>query len=175
MLSEIKSSSLSQTTEAGTNPGPEGESHPAAGAATILVVDDDPAMRMILTLTVKLFGYTTLSAEDGESALAMARAHPEIRVIVLDVVMCGLSGRALADQLEATLPDSWILFCSGHPAATLSRYGIDADSINFVQKPCRPAEMQEKIKELLAIGSRMTSTDSHRLQRPPRPSQLSDT
>jgi len=149
MLSEIKSSSPSQTAEPATYPRAEG---PAGGAATILVVDDDPAMRMILTLTLKLFGYTTLSAEDGESALTIAREHPEIRVILLDVVMCGLSGRELADKLEATLPGSWTLYCSGHPAATLSRYGIDADSINFLQKPCRPAEMQEKIEELLAIG-----------------------
>jgi CheY-like chemotaxis protein len=116
------------------------------------VVDDDPAMRMILTLSLKLFGYVTFSAENGESALTMARAHPEIRVILLDVVMCGLSGRALADQLEATLPNACILFCSGHPAATLTRYGLEADSINFLQKPCRPPEMQEKIEQLLAMG-----------------------
>ncbi|HVF71341.1 MAG TPA: response regulator [Chthoniobacterales bacterium] len=115
------------------------------------MVDDDPAMRMILALSLKLFGYLTLSAENGESALTIARAHPEIRVTVLDVVMRGLSGRELADQLEAILPNSWILFCSGHPAATLTLYGIDADSVNFLQKPCRPPVMQEKIEELLAL------------------------
>jgi two-component system cell cycle sensor histidine kinase/response regulator CckA len=125
---------------------------PRGGPATILVVDDDPSMRMILSLSLKLFGYLTLNAEDGESALTIARAHPEIRVILLDVVMCGLSGRALADQLESILPHSWVLFCSGHPAAALTRYGIDADSVNFLQKPCRPPAMQEKIEQLLAIG-----------------------
>lgn len=109
-------------------------------------------MRMILTLCLKLFGYVPLSAENGESALTLARSHPEIRVIVLDVVMCGLSGRALAGQLETALPNSRILFCSGHPAATLTRYGINADSVNFLQKPCRPPELQEKIEELLADG-----------------------
>lgn len=152
MLSEIKSSSPNQTAEGATCPRADCEARPAGAAATILVVDDDPAMRVILTLSLKLFGYVTLSAENGESALTMARAHPEIRVILLDVVMCGLSGRALADQLEANLPHSRILFCSGHPAATLSRYGIDADSINFLQKPCRPPQMQEKIEELLAMN-----------------------
>ena len=152
MPSEIKSSSLSQTTEGATYPRANGKARPAGGAATILVVDDDPAMRMILTLSLKLFGYVTLSAENGESALMVAREHPEIRVILLDVVMCGLSGRALADQLGANLPNSWILFCSGHPPATLTRYGIDTDSINFLQKPCRPPEMQEKIEQLLAMN-----------------------
>jgi CheY-like chemotaxis protein len=123
-------------------------------SATILVVDDDPPMRMILSLSLKLFGYVILSAENGESALSTARAHPEIQVILLDVVMCGLSGRELADQLEATLPNAWIVFCSGHPAATLTRYGIDANSVNFLQKPCRAPVIQEKIEELLAHGSR---------------------
>jgi CheY-like chemotaxis protein len=93
-----------------------------------------------------------LSAQDGEEALTLARQHPEIRVILLDVVMCGLSGRALADQLEACLPRASILFCSGHPASTLSRYGIDAGSIHFLQKPCRPPELHEKIESLLAAG-----------------------
>jgi FixJ family two-component response regulator len=66
--------------------------------------------------------------------------------------MCGLSGRELADQLEAIVPTSWILFCSGHPAATLTRYGINANSVNFLQKPCRPPVLQEKIEQLLAMG-----------------------
>jgi len=145
-------SRLNQTTEATTYPRREGEPRLAGSAATILVVDDDPAMRMILSLTLKLFGYIPLSAEDGEAALTIARAHPEIRLILLDVVMGGLSGKELAGQLEATLPSSSILFCSGHPAETLTRYGIDADSVNFLQKPCRPPEMREKIEELLAIS-----------------------
>lgn len=152
MLSEIKSSRPSQAEKPEESPPAEGEALPAGAGATILVVDDDPAMRMILTLSLKLFGYITLSAENGESAVTISREHPEIRVIILDVVMCGLSGRALADQLEANLPDSSILFCSGYPAATLSRYGIDANSINFLQKPCPPPEMQERIEALLAMG-----------------------
>jgi two-component system cell cycle sensor histidine kinase/response regulator CckA len=142
--------SLDQKAEATGYPRAERELRPAGSAATILVVDDDPAMRMILALSLKLFGYVALSAENGESALTIASAHPEIRVILLDVVMCGLSGRALADQLEGILPNSRILFCSGHPAATLKRYEIDADSLNFLQKPCRPPELQQKIEELLA-------------------------
>jgi PleD family two-component response regulator len=80
MLSEIKSSKPNNKTEAGagTYPRTEGKARPTQGAATILVVDDDPAMRMILGLSLKLFGYVTLSAEDGESAVTIARAHPEI-------------------------------------------------------------------------------------------------
>ena len=117
---------------------------------TILVVDDDAAMRMILGMTLKGFGFLALLAEDGEQALETARDHPEIRVVLLDVVMRGLAGKELADQLQIHLPNAAILYCSGHPAASLARYGVDATSVNFLQKPCRGPDLQEKIEELLA-------------------------
>jgi two-component system cell cycle sensor histidine kinase/response regulator CckA len=121
-----------------------------AGSATILVIDDDPGMRTILSLSLKLFGYAIFVAGNGEDAVAIAREHPEIRVVILDVVMSGLSGRELAEQLKVNLPEASILFCSGHPASVLARYDIDASSANFLQKPCRPPELQQKIEELLA-------------------------
>ena len=73
-------------------------------------------------------------------------------MVVLDVVMSGLSGKELAEQLKTSLPWASILFCSGHPASVLSRYDIDVTSANFLQKPCRPPELQQKIEELLATG-----------------------
>jgi len=125
---------------------------PPAGPATILVIDDDPGMRTILSLSLKLFGYTILVAENGEEALKLAREHPEIRVIMLDVVMSGLSGKELAAQLKMNLPKASLLFCSGHPASVLARCDIDPSSANFLQKPCRPPELQQKIEELLAAS-----------------------
>jgi two-component system, cell cycle sensor histidine kinase and response regulator CckA len=119
---------------------------------TILVVDDDAAMRTILGMTLRAFGYLALAAGDGEEALQMARDHPEIRVILLDVVMPGLSGRELADQLRGNLPDASILFCSGHPPELMSLHGIDLKSDQFMQKPCRPPDLQRKVEELLATA-----------------------
>jgi two-component system, cell cycle sensor histidine kinase and response regulator CckA len=119
------------------------------GPATILVVDDDPAMRMIVSLSLKLYGYVVLSAASGEEAAAIARQHREIRVVILDVVMMGLAGAELAAILEASLPGVAILYCSGHPASALSRYGVDATAVNFLQKPCRAPDLQEKIVELM--------------------------
>jgi two-component system cell cycle sensor histidine kinase/response regulator CckA len=122
---------------------------PADTPATILVVDDDPPMRTILSLSLRLFGYITFAAGEGEAALAIAREHPEIRLVILDVVMAGLCGKELAEQLKASLPSASILFCSGHPASALARYDIDVTSANFMQKPCRPPELQQKIQKLL--------------------------
>jgi CheY-like chemotaxis protein len=114
------------------------------------VVDDDPSMRTIVSLSLKLYGYPVLVAENGEEAVRLAREHPEIQVIVLDVVMPGLAGKELAAQLKNSLPNAAILFCSGHPASALARYGVDAKPANFLQKPCRPLELQQKIEELMA-------------------------
>lgn len=123
-----------------------------SAAATILVVDDDPAMRTILNFTLKAFGYFVLTAGDGEDALRITRDHPEIRLIMLDVVMSGLSGRKLADQLKISLPQSSILFCSGHPATAMARHDIDLQFEHFLQKPCRPPELKSKVEEILRPG-----------------------
>jgi DNA-binding response OmpR family regulator len=123
---------------------------PATLAQTILVVDDDAAMRTILSFTLKAFGYLTLVAADGEAALQVARDHPEIRAIILDVVMRGLSGKELAGQLQISLPKAVILFCSGHPPEVMALHGITVDSAHFIQKPCHPGELQRKIEESLA-------------------------
>ena len=125
---------------------------PATAQQTILVIDDDPAMRTILSFILKAFGYLALVASDGEEALQVARNHPEIRAIILDVVMRGLSGKKLADQLQSNLPKAVILFCSGHPLEMMSRHGIDLDSAHFIQKPCQPGALQRKIEELLVSG-----------------------
>ena len=119
-------------------------------SATVLVIDDDPAMRMIVSLSLKLCGYAVLVAASGEEAVALARQHQEIRVVVLDVVMSGLAGVELARELEKSIPSVAILYCSGHPASALSRYGVDAAAVNFLQKPCRAPDLQEKIEELIA-------------------------
>ena len=123
-----------------------------AGSATILVIDDDPSMRTIVSLFLKLYGYLVLVAENGEEAVRLARDHPEIQAIVLDVVMPGLVGKELAAQLKNSLPNAAILFCSGHPASALARYGVEANPASFLQKPCRPQELQHKIEELMAAG-----------------------
>lgn len=119
-------------------------------APAILVVDDDAALRMLLERYLTAFGYKPCFAASGEEALLIAGAEPAIRVIILDLVMPGISGRSLWEQLTALLPDAAIIFCSGHPASALARLGIDIKDAQFMQKPCRPAELQRRLSEVLA-------------------------
>lgn len=120
-----------------------------AQAATVLVVDDDAAMRMIVSLSLKLCGYVVIVAGNGQEALGLAQANPHIQVIVLDVVMSGLAGTELAARLTEIVPAAAVLFCSGHAPAALARYGIDPASANFLQKPCSGPALQQKIEELM--------------------------
>jgi CheY-like chemotaxis protein len=118
---------------------------------TILVIDDDFAMRTILRMSLTSLGYLVLSASDGEEALQVARDHPEIRLIMLDVVMPGLSGKKLAEQLRTHLPKAPVLFCSGHPASAMASYNINLRD-HFLQKPCRAPELKEKFEALLSAS-----------------------
>jgi CheY-like chemotaxis protein len=122
---------------------------PAPESTTILVVDDDALIRTMLTFYLGTFGYTVLLAGNGEKAVQVARDHPEIRIAILDVVMSGLCGQELADELKLTLPKVAILFSSGHPASAMSRHGIDLRAAHFLQKPCLPPELKCKLEEML--------------------------
>jgi two-component system, cell cycle sensor histidine kinase and response regulator CckA len=119
-------------------------------AATILIVDDDLPMRTLLERCLTLFGYRALVAGNGEEGLQSARTHPEIDLIMLDVVMSGISGQKLAEQLTILLPNAAILFCSGHSAQALVRQGIQMQGAQFMQKPYRPPELKQRISEMLA-------------------------
>jgi CheY-like chemotaxis protein len=116
---------------------------------TILIIDDDASMRLVFEMYLQSFGYTVLVASNGKEALEVAGNRSDINAVLVDVVMSGLSGRCLADELRALVPDSRILFCSGYPAETVASYGIDLTVANFLQKPCRPADLKQKLQELL--------------------------
>ena len=119
-------------------------------APIILMVDDDAALRMLFERYLTAFGYSPLFAADGESAVRVARDTPRIRLIILDVVLPGLSGPKLVAELTALLPHADLLFSSGHPANELVRLGIDTRRAQFMQKPCRPMELKQRLSEMLA-------------------------
>ena len=115
----------------------------------ILVVDDDASLRMLFERYLTVLGYPSVFAGSGNEAVLLACKTPAIRLMILDVMMPGLSGQHLALQLVALLPDAAVLFCSGHPASALARLGIDIEGAQFMQKPCRPLELQQRLREML--------------------------
>ncbi len=121
------------------------------------MVDDDLALRVLFEMYLESFGYDPLVAADGDAALRLAAEHPEIQVIMLDIVMSGISGSELSMQLTTLLPEVTILYCSGHPLEALVRLGIEVPASRFIQKPCRPEVWKQRLNELFALRWRRRS------------------
>ncbi len=134
---------LPQVEEAVTPPKPS----PAAaaisrGQETLLLVEDDDAVRALTRHILKHSGYRLLEAANGHEALRLAEQHPEpIHLLVSDVVMPGLGGRQLADKLLLLHPETKVLYLSGYTDDAVVRHRILDAEVNFLQKPFRTAEL----------------------------------
>lgn len=123
------------------------------GSETVLLVEDEPAVREVATRMLREQGYHVLVAANGDEALTLARSrlNEPIHLLVTDVVMPRLSGKAVADQLRKVRPDLKVLFISGYSDDTLSRHGaaVETTSVNFLQKPFSPTLLAYKVREVL--------------------------
>ncbi len=123
---------------------------PPPGTETVLVVEDDDAVRYFTEAVLKAAGYDVLTASNGIEALSIARSssHP-IHLLMSDVVMPVLGGHALAEQFQVLRPDARVLFTSGYTPDAVSRKGIAIPADRFIQKPYAPAGLCRKIRDLL--------------------------
>jgi two-component system, cell cycle sensor histidine kinase and response regulator CckA len=119
------------------------------GIETVLLVEDEEAVR---TLTVHLLsqsGYAVLPASDGESALQLLAGHKgPVDLLITDVVMPRLSGPQVAAAVRARYPQVKVLYQSGSAGDELRRHGVTIDS-NFLAKPFTPSQLSEKVREVL--------------------------
>jgi PAS domain S-box-containing protein len=114
----------------------------AAGLVTALVVEDEPAIRRLAARTLRAAGHTVLEAATGESALAIADTHQgRIDVLFTDVVMPGLSGPSLADELVRRRPGIRVVLTSGYTESEVARRGLAVMPGGFLRKPYAPSEL----------------------------------
>ena len=126
-----------------------GWSH-ATGAETILLVEDDDAVRPVVREVLLRAGYDVLEAGDPHEALAVGRkSERPIHLLLTDVVMPGLNGRELAQRLNAVRQETRLLYMSGHTDAEMFDEGIVADGAMFIHKPFTPTELTRKVREVL--------------------------
>ena len=120
----------------------------------ILVVEDDPQVRGVVRRALQLAGYVVYEAITGLAAINFMAAHPgEIDLVVSDVVMPGVNGRELAEQLRTAHPDLPILFMSGYPGAEIERRGLNVIHASFIQKPFTPDAMVTAVNAALSQRS----------------------
>jgi len=125
-------------------------SQKTAGKETILLVEDDPLVRGLALEILKSRGYSVLVAERPEAALEICRQHAgKIDLVLTDVIMPGMNGREMADEITTMRPEVGVLFMSGYTDTVVMRNGNAGRVTSFLQKPFSPTVLGRKVREML--------------------------
>ncbi|MBL8818621.1 MAG: PAS domain S-box protein [Planctomyces sp.] len=120
------------------------------GHETVLLVEDEPAVRAIASHSLQKSGYHVLTASDADEATAICESiEGQIHLLATDVVLPNRSGRELAASLLLKYPHIRILFLSGYTDDEVLRYGIEESAVAFLQKPYTPESLARKVREVL--------------------------
>ena len=121
------------------------------GSETILLVEDDAAVRQVALAALRSFGYTVIEAADGPSAMAVLEQRSDIELLFTDVVMPGgMNGRALADAALKLRPGLRVLYTSGYTENAIVHHGrLDAGAL-LLGKPYRRSELDRAVRAALA-------------------------
>jgi CheY-like chemotaxis protein len=119
------------------------------GNERILVVEDSAPMRRLLRRILGDSGYEVHLAEDGSAALELAATCGPIDLILTDLVMPGMNGKAFADQFQERFGPTVVIYMSGYADENLAPHGVLEDSVNFVQKPFARDELLMRVREAL--------------------------
>ena len=123
---------------------------PPAGGETVLVVEDEPALRALACEMLELHGYLTIGAGSGEEALGLALRHTgPIHLLLADVVMPGLAGPALAERFAVVRPDARVLFMSGYAVDDLARRGLAGSAARLLPKPFTQDLLARRVRDAL--------------------------
>jgi CheY-like chemotaxis protein len=122
----------------------------ASGGNTILVVEDEDALREVAREVLESNGYHVLTAASGKEALTVAAAHPEpVRLLLTDVVMPGMSGQELAERLRPERPEMSVLFMTGYSDDVVAQRGTLALGTRLLAKPFSVAALAQSVHEAL--------------------------
>ncbi len=120
------------------------------GSETVLIVEDEAAVRAIASYSLQKIGYRVLTASDADEALRIAESvGGQVNLLATDVVLPDRSGRDLAVELLARFPRLRVLFLSGYTDDEVLKYGIEQSAVAFLQKPYTPEMLAQKIRGIL--------------------------
>jgi len=139
---------------AGTGCPRDGAASPAAelpgGDETVLLVEDEDAVRQLAGRILRRHGYQVIDAAGGEQALRALAGHPgPIHLLLSDVVMPGMSGPDLAARLTADDPSLRVLFMSGYPGDALARHGVTGERLKLIPKPFTAERLVRCVRSVL--------------------------
>ena len=133
---------------------PEVQTGLRGGDETILLVEDDERVRGLAKKLLIRSGYSVIEASDAEEALRVAARHSaSIHLLLTDVILPGLSGRVLAQQILEQDPRVKVLYMSGYTDNAIVLHGVLEPGVAFLQKPFTPAAFAKAVREVLDAGS----------------------
>ena len=122
----------------------------AIGSETILVVEDQPALRELVRRVLEQKGYRVLEASNGEQAVRVAEsAGRAIQLVITDVVMPGMNARAMAERIRGVWPAVRVLYMSGYHDDDVMLQSLATSKVDFLQKPFLPYDLAEKVRTVL--------------------------
>lgn len=122
----------------------------AGGSETILLAEDEDLVRKIVITTLEAQGYKVLAANSGEEALELANQYSgPLHMLITDMVMPGITGTQLAEQMKSKHPDLRVLYMSGYTEDKVVRLGLFTAPEDFIQKPFTPAQLNRSVHLLL--------------------------
>jgi PAS domain S-box-containing protein len=123
---------------------------PKRGTETVLLVEDEPALRNLAQSILSRNGYSVLAASTPEEALEFARAYPgEIRLLLTDIVMPGMNGQKLSSEVNWHRPDIRLIFMSGYTEHATLQSILTEPGAAFLQKPFTPIQLLHKVRDVL--------------------------
>ncbi len=138
---------------AGTLETTRHQEEPAAlkgGTETVLLAEDDSTLRKLMTTILHNQGYSVIEAADGEDAVQKYSSNSDsIQMLILDAIMPKKNGKETLDEIRLINPAVRALFVSGYAEDVVSKQGLLAAGINFIQKPLSPFALLKRVRELL--------------------------
>ena len=137
----------------GTSPAPP--TRRTRGMETVLLVEDEDAVRAFTRIVLQNHGYAVLEARHAGEALLLCEERREpIHLLLTDVVMPDMSGRQLAERLSKLQPGMKVLYVSGYTDDAIVRHGVVRDGLPFLPKPFAPEALARKVREVLDQSAR---------------------
>jgi CheY-like chemotaxis protein len=133
-----------------TRGGDESAAGRVQGTGTVLVVEDHEGVRSLIVGTLELCGFRVLQAGDGPEALKQGAQYTgTIDLLLTDVIMPGMNGKEVADQLAALRPGLKVLYMSGYSGEVIAHHGVLEAGVAYLPKPFTPDALSAKVREML--------------------------
>ena len=120
------------------------------GTETVLLAEDEDAIREFIKKLLEEYGYKVITVTSGQEAIKEFKAHKDkIQLALLDVIMPNKNGREAYEEIKKIRPDIKVLFMSGYPADIIHKHDIIEKGFAYIEKPASPTKLLKKIREVL--------------------------